>query len=83
MESARWMAFNQGIACSDIHEGEARSAGREEATHDTSANVSLHALEMRLRAGRAARGVAGAVITAPVSKRRLYKIGFRDNSGQD
>ena len=64
--------FQQALPVLHIHEAAAAVPG--EATLD-SAQCSLHALE--IACGLARSGDAGAVITAPVSKTQLYKIGFR------
>jgi 4-hydroxythreonine-4-phosphate dehydrogenase len=64
--------FDQALPVLHIHEAAAAVPG--EATMD-SAQCSLHALE--IACGLARSGDAGAVITAPVSKAQLYKIGFR------
>lgn len=65
-------AFQQALPVLHIHEAAAAIPG--EATLD-GAQCSLHALE--IASGLARSGDAGAVITAPVSKTQLYKIGFR------
>ena len=64
--------FDQALPVLHIHEAAAAVPG--EATLD-GAQCSLHALE--IACGLARSGDAGAVITAPVSKTQLYKIGFR------
>ncbi len=64
--------FDQALPVLHIHEAAAAVPG--EATMD-SAQCSLHALE--IACGLTRSGDAGAVITAPVSKAQLYKIGFR------
>jgi 4-hydroxythreonine-4-phosphate dehydrogenase len=64
--------FDKALPVLHIHEASAAVPG--EATMD-SAQCSLHALE--IACGLARSGDAGAVITAPVSKAQLYKIGFR------
>ncbi len=64
--------FDDALPVFHIHEADAAVPG--EATMD-SAQCSLHALE--IACGLARSGDAGAVITAPVSKTQLYKIGFR------
>ena len=65
-------AFDRALPVLHIHEAAAARPG--EATMD-SAQCSLHALE--IACGLARSGDAGAVVTAPVSKTQLYKIGFR------
>lgn len=65
-------AFCDALPVLHIHEAMAAVPG--EATLD-GAQCSLHALE--IACGLARSGDAGAVITAPVSKTQLYKIGFR------
>ena len=65
-------SFGQALPVLHIHEAAAAVPG--EASLD-SAQCSLHALE--IACGLARSGDAGAVITAPVSKSQLYKIGFR------
>ena len=64
--------FDEALPVLHIHEAVAAAPG--EATLD-GAQCSLHALE--IACGLARSGDAGAVITAPVSKSQLYKIGFR------
>ncbi|ASK88107.1 4-hydroxythreonine-4-phosphate dehydrogenase PdxA [Sphingorhabdus sp. SMR4y] len=64
--------FDQALPVFHIHEADAAVPGQ--ATLD-SAQCSLHALE--IACGLTRSGDAGAVITAPVSKTQLYKIGFR------
>lgn len=64
--------FDDALPVFHIHEAAAAIPG--EATLD-GAQCSLHALE--IACGLARSGDAGAVITAPVSKTQLYKIGFR------
>ncbi len=64
--------FEQALPVLHIHEAAAAVPG--EASLD-GAQCSLHALE--IACGMARSGDAGAVITAPVSKTQLYKIGFR------
>lgn len=64
--------FDDALPVFHIHEADAAVPG--EATMD-SAQCSLHALE--IACGLARSGDAGAVVTAPVSKTQLYKIGFR------
>jgi len=64
--------FQQALPVLHIHEAAAATPGA--ATLD-SAQCSLHALE--IACGLARSGDAGAVITGPVSKTQLYKIGFR------
>ena len=64
--------FGDALPVFHIHEAAAAIPG--EATMD-GAQCSLHALE--IACGLARSGDAGAIITAPVSKSQLYKIGFR------
>ncbi|MEP3226487.1 MAG: 4-hydroxythreonine-4-phosphate dehydrogenase PdxA [Parasphingorhabdus sp.] len=64
--------FANALPILDIHHGEPTIAG--EPTLD-GAQCALHALE--IACGLARSGDAGAVITAPVSKSQLYKVGFR------
>lgn len=64
--------FDKALPVFHIHDAAAAVPG--EATTD-SAQCSLHALE--IACGLTRSGDAGAVITAPVSKTQLYKIGFR------
>ncbi|PHR20748.1 MAG: 4-hydroxythreonine-4-phosphate dehydrogenase PdxA [Sphingopyxis sp.] len=64
--------FRDALPVLHIHEAAAAVPG--EATLD-SAQCSLHALE--IASGLARSGDAAAVVTAPVSKTQLYKIGFR------
>lgn len=64
--------FNEALPVFHIHEAVAAVPG--EATMD-GAQCSLHALE--IACGLARSGDAGAIITAPISKSQLYKIGFR------
>ena len=65
-------AFEKALPVFHIHEAAAAVPG--EATLD-GAQCSLHALE--IACGLARSGDAGAIITAPVSKTQLYKVGFR------
>jgi len=65
-------SFDEALPVLHIHEAAAAIPG--EASLD-GAQCSLHALE--IACGLARSGDAGAVITAPVSKTQLYKIGFR------
>ncbi|WP_417621369.1 4-hydroxythreonine-4-phosphate dehydrogenase PdxA [Parasphingorhabdus sp.] len=64
--------FDKALPVFHIHEAAAAVPG--EATMD-GAQCSLHALE--IACGLARSGDAGAIITAPVSKSQLYKVGFR------
>ncbi|MEH6789384.1 4-hydroxythreonine-4-phosphate dehydrogenase PdxA [Parasphingorhabdus sp.] len=64
--------FSDALPVLHIHEAAAAVPG--DATLD-GAQCALHALE--IACGLARSGDAGAVITAPVSKAQLYKIGFR------
>ncbi len=64
--------FDTALPVIHIHEAVAAIPG--EATMD-GAQCSLHALE--IACGLARSGDAGAIITAPISKSQLYKIGFR------
>ncbi|MEO9600389.1 4-hydroxythreonine-4-phosphate dehydrogenase PdxA [Parasphingorhabdus sp.] len=64
--------FGDALPILHIHEADAAVPG--EATLD-GAQCSLHALE--IACGLTRSGDAGAVITAPVSKSQLYKVGFR------
>lgn len=64
--------FDEALPVFHIHEAAAATPG--EASLD-GAQCSLHALE--IACGLARSGDAGAIITAPVSKSQLYKIGFR------
>ena len=63
--------FDDALPVFHIHEAAAAVPG--EASLD-GAQCSLHALE--IACGLARSGDAGAVITAPISKSQLYKIGF-------
>ena len=64
--------FDTALPILHIHKGEPTIPG--EPSLD-GAQCALHALEMAC--GLARSGDAGAVVTAPVSKSQLYKIGFR------
>lgn len=64
--------FDHALPIFDIHRGEAAVPGQP--TLD-GAQCALHALE--IACGLARSGDAGAIVTAPVSKAQLYKIGFR------
>jgi 4-hydroxythreonine-4-phosphate dehydrogenase len=63
--------FNDALPVFHIHEAAAAVPGQ--ATLD-GAQCSLHALE--IACGLTRSGDAGAIITAPISKSQLYKIGF-------
>ncbi len=64
--------FDAALPIFHIHNGEPTVPGQP--TLD-GAQCALHALE--IACGLARSGDAGAVITAPVSKSQLYKVGFR------
>ncbi len=64
--------FDMALPVFHIHNGEQTVPG--EPSLD-GAQCALHALE--ITCGLARSGDAGAVITAPVSKSQLYKVGFR------
>ncbi|MEP2101828.1 MAG: 4-hydroxythreonine-4-phosphate dehydrogenase PdxA [Parasphingorhabdus sp.] len=66
------LAFDGALPVLHIYDGEITRLG--EPTLD-GAQCALHALE--IASGLARSGDAGAVITAPVSKSQLYKVGFR------
>ncbi|GAA0471904.1 4-hydroxythreonine-4-phosphate dehydrogenase PdxA [Parasphingorhabdus litoris] len=65
-------AFDKALPILHIYDGEIARPG--EPTLD-GAQCALHSLE--IASGLARSGDAGAVITAPVSKSQLYKVGFR------
>lgn len=65
-------AFSHALPVFHIHDGEAAIPGIP--TMD-GAQCASHALE--IACGLARSGDAGAIITAPVSKSQLYKVGFR------
>lgn len=65
-------AFVHALPVFHIHDGDAASSGTP--TLD-GAQCASHALE--IACGLARSGDAGAIITAPVSKSQLYKVGFR------
>lgn len=64
--------FDDALPIFHIHEAPAAVPGQ--ASMD-GAQCSLHALE--IACGLTRSGDAGAIVTAPVSKSQLYKIGFR------
>ena len=64
--------FASAVPVLDIHEGEPGVPGQP--TKD-GAQCAMHALE--IACGMARSGDAGAFVTAPVSKTRLYDVGFR------
>lgn len=65
-------AFDDALPIFQVHSGEETRAG--EPTLD-GAQCALHALEVAC--GLTRSGDAAAVVTAPVSKSQLYKVGFR------
>ncbi|WP_422343270.1 4-hydroxythreonine-4-phosphate dehydrogenase PdxA [Parasphingorhabdus sp.] len=65
-------AFDKALPVLHIHDGEIATLG--EPSLD-GAQCALYALE--IACGLARSGDAGAVVTAPVSKSQLYKVGFR------
>ena len=64
--------FNTALPILHIHNGEPTIPGTPSLD---GAQCALHALE--IACGLARSGDAGAVITAPISKSQLYKVGFR------
>jgi len=65
-------AFASGLPIFDVCDGSTAAPGNPTVE---GAQCALHALE--ISCGLARSGDAGAIITAPVSKTQLYKIGFR------
>ena len=64
--------FDTALPVFHIHSGEATIPGKPSLD---GAQCALHALE--IACGLARSGDAAAVITAPISKSQLYKVGFR------
>ncbi|MEW4466507.1 4-hydroxythreonine-4-phosphate dehydrogenase PdxA [Parasphingorhabdus sp. JC815] len=65
-------AFDTALPVFHIHDGEPTVPGKPSLD---GAQCALYALE--IACGLARSGDAGAIVTAPVSKSQLYKIGFR------
>lgn len=64
-------AFNEALPCLHIDEGGVINPGRPSYE---GARCALQSLE--LSAGLARSGSAGGIVTAPVSKKQLYSVGF-------